>query len=155
MPPISRINVEGSPPPWGVTGIGGFVSSALGRVEREGGDLPDEFCVSFCPWGERNASSHALQAIADVFEPRFRLVHFTSCGRPYLVAVLTGPDAIERQRKTVDQLPWSEHYHATRKDDRLNLKLVAEVEDIGAEPPESLGERSLRQLFESGELDRL
>ena len=155
MKPIKRVTVEGSPPPWGVTGIGGFVPSALARVEREGGALPDAFCVSFCPWGERNAAAHVLDAIADVFEPRFRLVHFTSCGRPYLVAVLTGPDAVERQGRTMQHLPWSEHYHATRSGDSLRLQLVGEVEDIGVEPPESLGERSLRELFETGQIGEL
>lgn len=149
---IERIEIEGTPPPWGVTAIGGFVRSALGRVEREGGALPDVFCVSFCPWGERNAATLAMATIADVFEPRYRLVHFTSCGRPYLVAVLTGPDAAERQCRTLDRLPWSEHYLARREGDVLRLTLVAEREDIGVEPPASLGERSLRQLFDSGEL---
>jgi hypothetical protein len=155
MHDTERIDIEGTPPPWGVTGIGGFVRSAIGRVEREGGKLPDEFCVSFCPWGERNAVSHALSTIADVFEPRFRLVHFTSCGRPYLVAVMTGPDAADRQRRTLDHLPWAEHYHGRWENGGLRLTLVAEREDIGVEPPESLGERSLRQLFESGDLQRL
>jgi len=151
---IERIDIEGNPPPWGVTAIGGFVQSALRRVEREGAELPDEFCVSFCPWGERNAATLAMATIADVFEPRFRLVHFTSCGRPYLVAVLTGPDAVDRQCRTLDHLPWSEHYHARWEDGALRLTLVAEREDIGVEPPESLGERSLRQLFDSGDLQR-
>jgi hypothetical protein len=153
MHAIERIDISGTPPPWGVTAIGGFVRSALGRVEREGGALPDEFCVSFCPWGERNAVSEAMATIADVFEPRLRLVHFTSCGRPYLVAVLTGPDAAERQARTLDHLPWSEHYHARREGVRLELRLVAEREDIGVEPPESLSERTLRRLFEAGGLD--
>jgi hypothetical protein len=151
---IEGIDILGTPPPWGVTAIGGFVRSAIGRVEREGGELPEEFCVSFCPWGERNAATLAIAAIADVFEPRFRLVHFTSCGRPYLVAVLTGPDAVERQHRALEHLPWSEHYRGRWDGDRLALALVAEREDTGVEPPASLGERSLRQLFESGELRR-
>jgi hypothetical protein len=154
MQAIERIDISGTPPPWGVTAIGGFVRSALGRVEREGGALPDEFCVSFCPWGERNAASEAMATIADVFEPRLRLVHFTSCGRPYLVAVLTGPDAAERQGRTLERLPWSEHYHARRAGDRLELRLVAEREDLGVDPPATLGERTLRRLFEAGDLER-
>ena len=154
MHAIERIDIEGTPPPWGVTAIGGFVRSVLSRVEREGGALPDEFCVSFCPWGERNAATLVMAAIADVFEPRFRLVHFTSCGRPYLVAVLTGPDAADRQCRALDHLPWSEHYLGHWDGSVLKLTLVAEREDIGAEPPASLGERSLRQLFDSGDLER-
>ena len=74
---------------------------------------------------------------------------------PYLVAVLTGPDAVERQRRTMEHLPWSEHYHATLAGGLLTLRLVGEVEDIGTEPPESLGERSLRQLFETGQIGEL
>ena len=152
MHAIARVDFEGTPPPWGVTAIQGFVQSALSRAEREGGALPVEFHLSFCPWGERNAAFQHLSALAGVFEPRFRLVHFTSCGRPYLIAILTGEDAVERQRKTMAYLPWSEHYHARLADDCLVLTLVGEVEDIGVEPPEALGERSLRQLFESGEI---
>ena len=108
--------------------------------------------MSFCPWGERNEAVQNLSALADIFEPRFRLVHFTSCGRPYLIAILTGPDARERQRKAMDYLPWSEHYQGVLEDDCLTLYFNGEVEDIGVEPPETLGERSLRRLFESGEI---
>jgi hypothetical protein len=152
MHQIDRIEFEGAPPPWGVTAIGGFVEAALTRAEREGGDLPAQFFVSFCPWGERNAAFHHLAPVAEVFEPRFRLVHFTSCGRPYLIAILTGPDAEARQSKVTAHLPWSEHYRARREGDCLTLALVDEVEDIDVESPASLGERSLRQLFDSGEI---
>lgn len=152
MHDINQINLQGSPPRWGVTAIEGFIQAALSRAEREGSDLPEEFYVSFCPWGERNEAFRHLSAIADIFEPRFRLVHFTSCGRPYLIAILTGPDAMVRQRKAMAHLPWSEHYHGKLEGSRLTLTLQGEVEDIGIEPPETLGERSLRSLFESGEL---
>ena len=152
MQEISRVEFEGSPPPWGVTAIDGFVQAALARAEREGGELPDEFHVSFCPWGERNTAVQGLSSVADVFEPRYRLVHFTSCGRPYLIAILTGADAAARQGKVKGHLPWSEHYRGRRTGDRLTLALVDEVEDIDVEPPASLGERSLRQLFASGQI---
>lgn len=152
MHTINRIELEGTPPPWGVTSITGFINSALSRTEREGKTLPEEFFVSFCPWGERNAAYHSLSGIADIFDPLFRLVHFTSCGKPYLVAILTGADAKERQRKVMKYLPWSEHYHGRVEGDCVWLKLLGEVEDIDVEPPESVGERSLRKLFESGEI---
>ena len=152
MHAIGRIRLEGTPPPWGITSIDGFIQSALSRAQREGSDLPDEFHVTFCPWGERNTAFHNLWEIADVFEPRYRLVHFTSCGRPYLIAILTGPDAMERQRKAMKHLPWSEHYRGRLEGDCVTLTMLGEVEDIGVEPPESIGERSLRQLFESGEI---
>ena len=152
MHTISRIEVEGSPPPWGITAIDGFIQSALSRAEREGSALPEEFFVSFCPWGERNAAFHSLSEMADVFEPLYRLVHFTGCGKPYLIAILTGPDAQERQRKAMKYLPWSEHYHGRIDGDCLTLNMLGEVEDIDVELPESIGERSLRQLFESGEI---
>lgn len=152
MRTISRIQLEGSPPPWGITAISGFIQSALSRAERENSALPEEFFVSFCPWGERNAAYHQLSGMADVFEPLFRLVHFTSCGRPYLVAVLTGPDAMERQQKAMMHLPWSEHYRGRLEGDCVTLTMIAEVEDIDLESPEPIDERSLRQLFESGEI---
>jgi len=152
---ISQISLKGSPPPWGVTAIDGFILSALSRAEREGSELPGEFYVSFCPWGERNEVFHHLSAVTDVFEPRFRLVHFTSCGRPYLVAILTGPDAMVRQRKAMAHLPWSEHYHGRLEGGSLTLTLEGEVEDIGVDPPETLGERTLKRLFESGEIAAL
>lgn len=152
MHSIGRIQFEGSPPPWGITTIDGYIQSALSRAERGGSALPEEFVVSFCPWGERNAAFNGLSEMADVFEPLFRLVHFTSCGRPYLIAILTGPDAMERQRKAMKILPWSEHYRGRIDGDCVTLTLLGEVEDIDVEPPESIGERSLRQLFESGEI---
>jgi hypothetical protein len=152
MHTIRRIELQGSPPPWGITAINGFIQSALSRAERESSTLPEEFFVSFCPWGERNAAYHQLSGMADVFEPLFRLVHFTSCGRPYLVAVLTGPDAMERQHMAMKHLPWSEHYHGRLDGDCVTLTLIGEVENIDVEPPESIGERSLRRLFESGEI---
>lgn len=152
MNPIDSIKLEGAPPPWGITAIGGFVESALSRAERGGGELPEEFYASFCHWGERNAAVQSLAEIADIFEPQYRLVHFTSCGKPFLVAILTGPDARERQQKVMQRLPWSEHYRCRKEADDLVLTFIVETQDVDAEPPDSLGERSLRKLFESGEI---
>ena len=155
MKPVDGIELEGEPPAWGITGIEGFVESALGRAERDGGELPDTFCASFCHWGERNAVYHSLTAIADVFEPLYRLVHFTSCGKPFLVAIMTGADAEERQSKAMRYLPWSEHYRGRREDGRIILRFIEQTEDTDADPSATLGERSLRQLFESGEINDL
>ena len=152
MHAISQIKLQGSPPPWGITAINGFIQSALSRAEREGSKLPEEFFVSFCPWGERNAAYQQLSGMADVFEPLFRLVHFTSCGRPYLVVVLTGPDAMQRQHTAMKYLPWSEHYRGRLDGDCVTLTLMGEVEDIDVDAPEAIGERSLRRLFETGEI---
>ncbi len=155
MHTIGRIRLEGSPPPWGITSIDGFVQSALSRAQREGSDLPDEFHVTFCPWGERNTAFNNLSEIADVFEPRYRLVHFTSCGRPYLIAILTGANAAQRQRRAMQYLPWSEHYHGRRDDDGVTLDFIGEAQDVDVEPPEALEERSLRRLFQTGEIQDL
>jgi len=145
MDQIRQVELEGTVPPWGITTISGFIQSALSRAERAGGDLPAAFHVSFCPWGERNAVSHNLGALADVFDARYRLVHFTSCGRPFLVAILIGDDAAGRQQKAMRYLPWSEHYRATRDGDCVTLHFVGEVQDVDA--PEALAQRSLQQLF--------
>jgi hypothetical protein len=155
MHAIGRIRLEGTPPPWGITSIDGFIQSALSRAQREGSDLPDEFHVTFCPWGERNTAFHNLWEIADVFEPRYRLVHFTSCGRPYLIAILTGADAAQRQRRAMQHLPWSEHYRGRRDDDSVTLYFIGEAQDVDVVPPEALEERSLRRLFQTGEIQDL
>lgn len=152
---VNDIAVTGSPPPWSVTSLDGFLMSAFSRARRAGQELPDEFFVSFCPWGERNAAVHALSAVADVFEPRYRLVHFTSCGRPFLIAIMTGNDARERQQKVMRHLPWSEHYSASLDGDHLTLTFIGDVQDADGALDEVLGERSLKQLFESGELKDL
>ena len=152
MKSIDRIRLEGSPPPWGITAIGGFVESVLSRAERGGGELPREFHASFCHWGERNAAFHGLANIADIFEPLYRLVHFTSCGKPFLVAFFTGPDASERQQKVMQHLPWSEHYQCRKEQDHLVLTFLAESQDVDNATAGPLGERSLRSLFESGEI---
>ena len=90
-----------------------------------------------------------------VFEPRYRLVHFTSCGRPFLIAILTGADAAQRQRKAMQHLPWSEHYYGRRDDDGVTLDFIGEAQDVDVEPAEALEERSLRRLFQSGEIQDL
>lgn len=152
MHTVDQFRLEGEPPPWSVTTINGFVLSALSRAEQSGSKLPNEFFATFCPWGERNAASHHLSEMSDVYEPLYRLVHFTSCGRPFLITILTGPDAQKRQHKAMNYLPWSEHYHCRLEGDCVALTFIGETEDLDTELPEPLGERSLRQLFESGEI---
>ena len=48
-------------------------------------------------------------------------------------------------------LPWSEHYHGRLEGGCITLEMLGEVEDIDVELLKSIGERSQRQLFESGE----
>jgi hypothetical protein len=59
---------------------------------------------------------------------------------------------MERQQKAMKHLPWSEHYRGRLEGDCVTLTMIAEVEDIDLESPEPIDERSLRRLFESGEI---
>jgi len=152
MHQFTGYEVSGSPPPWSVTGVDKFMVSVIERAEREGGDLPESFFVSLCPWGERNAVGRGAVELRDVMDPRFRLVHFTGCGRPYLVVVLTGDDAAKRQQIAMKYLPWSEHYRARLRGGVIELVFVAEVEEPEIDSSDQWGERRLVQLFQSGEL---
>jgi hypothetical protein len=149
---IERLEVIGSPPPWSVTGVDRFVVAVIQRAEREGGALPARFHMSMCPWGERNAVHGGAMEWHDVMDPRYRLVHFTGCGRPYLVVLLVGEGAEQRQRKAAQYLPWSEHFQVEIGDERIRLRFLSESEQPEIEPPEPLTERSLRELFRTGEL---
>ena len=148
------IELTGTLPPWSVTSIEGFVASALERAEREGGELPEQFHLTVCPWGERNAAVRQGSGWKDVMDPRYRLVHFTGCGRPYLVAILTGEDAASRQHQAMRYLPWSEHYRASRQGELLRLQLVAGVEEPEVDVQDAFEDRgrTLVELFESGEI---
>ncbi len=152
MHQVASYKVNGAPPPWSVTGVDKFVVGVIERAEREGGALPDSFFLSLCPWGERNVVDSGADELRDVMDPRFRLVHFTGCGRPYLVVVLTGEDAAKRQQIAMKYLPWSEHYRVCISGSVIELEFVAEVEEPEVDSGEQVGERRLVQLFESGEL---
>ena len=52
----------------------------------------------------------------------------------------------------MQHLPWSEHYLGRLEGDCVTLTMLGKVEDIDVEPPESIGEWSLRRLCESGEI---
>jgi len=148
------IELTGTPPPWSVTSVDRFVASALERAEREGGELPVRFRLTMCPWGERNAAARLGSEWHDVMDPRYRLVHFTGCGRPYLVAILTGDDAARRQRKAMRYLPWSEHYAASRDGEMLRLEFIGETEEPEVDTADAFdgSARTLIELFESGEI---
>ena len=152
MHQFTGYKVSGSLPPWSVTGVDKFIVSVIERAEREGGALPEEFFLSLCPWGERNAVSGGAVELRDVMDPRFRLVHFTGCGKPYLVVVLTGDDAANRQQIAMKYLPWSEHYRACLRGGIIEMVFVAEVEQPEIDSSEELEERRLVQLFQAGEL---
>lgn len=151
MTVISTINVQGDPPPWSVVDVDKFVVGALKRVEDSGGDLPPRFRMSCCPWGERNALGGTPQPVQEVMDPRLRLVHFTGCGRPYLVALFIGDDAARRQDTAREHLPWSEHFDVSIQGDVAALRYLDCTEDLwGDEEPDT---RSLRELLQQGQLE--
>ncbi len=151
MGSITSYHIEGTPPPWTATSVDKFIVGALGRVERESGNLPPGFHLSICPWGERNAVGGTPSEVREVTHPRFRLVHFTGCGRPYLVALFTGEDAARHQEAAMRLLPWSEHYTASIHQGQANLVYLNCTEDLwGDEEPDP---RTLRELLEQGELE--
>lgn len=152
MHQVKEFEVNGSPPPWTVTGVDKFIVSVIERAEREGGDLPGEFYLSLCPWGERNAVGGGAAELRDVMDPRFRLVHFTGCGRPYLLVFFIGDDARQRQRVAVRHLPWSEHYRASISDGVIHLEFIEQAEQPQEGGAEVMGERTLRALLRAGEL---
>ena len=150
MSEINSFQITGKPPPWSVAGVKNFVTGALRRLESVGGNLPEHFRMSCCPWGERNAIGGTPAPLREVMDPRLRLVHFTGCGRPYLVAVFTGDDAAESQDKAREHLPWSEHFEVRVDGDRALLHFLDSTEDLwGDEEPDF---RQLRELFHQGEL---
>lgn len=152
MGSVTAFHVDGSPPPWTVTGVNKFITGALDRVERQGGRLPEHFRLSICPWGERNALGGTPDEVREIIDPRLRLVHFTGCGRPYLVAVFTGADAAGQQDIAIKHLPWSEHFTVDLDRGRANLRFLDCTEDLwGDDEPDP---RTLRELLHQGELER-
>ncbi len=151
MHALSRLEITGSPPPWSVTSVDKFVVTALQRAQREGGALPDDFYLTLCPWGERNAIGGTPVQVQEVTDPRFRIVHFTGCSRPYLVAILIGEDAAEQQQVAIKHLPWSEHYGVEMRNGTVRLRFIAYTEDPEEESEERAGARTLQDLFRTGE----
>jgi hypothetical protein len=152
MANISGFQVQGDPPPWSVVDVNNFIVGALARVEDGGGALPRRFRMSCCPWGERNAVGGTPLPVQEVTDPRLRLVHFTGCGRPYLVALFIGDDAARRQDAARGHLPWSEHFDVSLDGDVAALQYLDYTEDLwGDEEPDT---RSLRELLQQGELEK-
>jgi hypothetical protein len=151
MTNVDSYRVQGNPPPWTVSNVNRFIVDALGRIERNGGPLPPRFRLSLCPWGERNSLGGTPPPVQDVTHPRLRLVHFTGCGRPYLVALFQGEDAEQRQRIAMQHLPWSEHFVVDIQARCASLEYLDCTEDLWDEGPEP-EPRTLRELFEQGEL---
>jgi hypothetical protein len=148
--PIRSVQVEGQPPPWSVTGVDKFLVGALQRVQREGAALPPRFYMSLCPWGERNALGGTPAPVQEILDPRLRLVHFTGCGRPYLVALFIGDDAAARQQTAMQHLPWSEHLAVTRRDEQVRARYLGCTEEVDAD--QKVDPRTLRELLIQGEL---
>jgi len=147
---VEHYRVEGTPPPWSVTGVNKFVTGALGRVQRAGETLPEHFLLGVCPWGERNALGGTPAPVQEVMDPRFRLVHFTGCGRPYLVALFIGEDAAARQQTAMQHLPWSEHFAVVCRNGQVVLEYLGCTEDIWVDQEPDL--HTLRELLGQGGL---
>jgi hypothetical protein len=154
MTRIEAFEVQGDTPAWTVTHVSKFVVGALGRAEREGGPLPERFHLTLCPFGERNAAGGIPGPVHATLDPRFRLVHFTGCGRPYLVVLYIGADAAARQADAIAHLPWSEHYAVEAREGTAHLEFLAATEQPAADAPPWTGPRTLRELERSGELAR-
>jgi hypothetical protein len=150
MPSVHSYRVQGEVPPWTVTGVTGFIVGALGRIEGTGGPLPPHFRLSVCPWGERNSLGGTPAPVREVTHPRLRLVHFTGCGRPYLVALFQGEGAASRQQVAMRHLPWSEHFSVDVEAGNAALTYLDCTEDLWEEP--EADPRTLRELLENGEL---
>ncbi len=150
MGSIHTYQIAGDPPPWSVTGVDKFIVGALDRVERQGGVLPADFRLSICPWGERNAIGGTPEEVNDITDPRMRLVHFTGCGRPYLVALFSGDEAERQQRIAMQHLPWSEHLSVELSEQTARLHYLDSTEDLWGD--EEADPRSLLELFQQGEL---
>ena len=151
MASIHSFTLEGATPPWSVIGVDKFVTGALGRIEGGGGTLPAHFRMSCCPWGERNALGGTPEPVREIMDPRLRLVHFTGCGRPYLVVLFIGDDAAQRQQIAMQHLPWSEHFDVRINGGEAALSYLESTEDLwGDDEPDT---RTLRELLQQGELE--
>lgn len=143
----------GTPPPWSVVNVHGFVSTALQRLQRDGQELPECFRLSIYPWGEHNAAGGIPEAVREVTDVRSRLVHFTNCGRPYMVILFTGEQAANHQQIARSLLPWSEHLIVTRHGLELSLEYLEGVECIAdADSPYVIAQCSLQSLAAQGKL---
>lgn len=154
MGKVNVFEVLGDPPPWSVVSVDKFVVSVLRRLERDGVQLPEQFRFSLCPWGERNAIGGTPSVVKDGADPRCRVVHFTGCSKPYLVAVFTGDDAARRQELAMHHLPWSEHYQVELRDGIARLGYLDCMEEV-EEPEDEPAVRTLYELARSGELAEL
>lgn len=153
MSELTRFDILGSPPPWSVTAVDKFIVSSLQRAQREGGALPQLFRLSMCPWGERNAIGEGREQVQAVINPRFRIVHFTGCSRPYLVVLFLGEDAARDQEVLMRCMPWSEHYEVELDGKgTIFLHFVGCTEDPEEDDAGEQETRNLQELFRSGAL---
>jgi hypothetical protein len=153
MSELMRFAVLGSPPPWSVTAVDKFVVSSLQRAQREGGALPQQFRMTMCPWGERNAMGETRGVVQAVIDPRLRIVHFTGCSRPYLVVLFVGKEAARYQEVMMRCLPWSEHYDVELDGQgTISLRFVGCTEEPEEENAGKQQTRNLQELFRSGAL---
>lgn len=114
---------------WSVVSLPDFVVSAMGRWQRDFGDLPSRFVLVACPQMEVNALGGLPSRVVELTNPRMRIKHFTGCHKLYLILLLSGEDAEQRREEIQKHLPWSESYHAEFNDEMLRLQFVEAVEE--------------------------
>ncbi len=141
---------------WSVAQIPGFVPAVLGRWQREYGRLPRRFSLVMCPQAEVNARGGLPAQVTELTDPRLRCRHFTGCHRPYLVILLTGPEAEAQRARLLPLLAWCEAYRVSIGPEAIRLDFAGATEDSEAATPASAPTpRALKELLASGELIRI
>jgi hypothetical protein len=113
---------------WSVAAIPNFVATALERWQRNFGRLPSQFLLVVCPQVEVNAAGGLPGRVRELTDPRVRLLHFTSCHKPYLVILLLGDDAEPRRGEIQKLLAWSEGYEVEIDTERTRLLFLEATE---------------------------
>jgi hypothetical protein len=129
---IKQPEITGLPPnvgSWSAVSIPGFITSVLGRWQRELGRLPVRFVLVACPKVEVNAIGGLPPRVRELTSPRQRLQHFTGCHKPYLVILLEGEDADARRDEIQRRLSWSEGYQVECTDGSPRLRFIEAIEE--------------------------
>jgi len=140
---------------WSAARIAGFVPGVLNRWQREFGGLPPTFHMLLCPQVEVNMRGGLPPEMHALTDARLTCRHFTGCHKPYLVVLFQGRDSVERCRRALTLLAWSEGYAVEITGSAIRLRLVDYSEDIGDEADPSAHGRTLQDLLRSGELVRV
>jgi hypothetical protein len=140
---------------WSAARIAGFVPGVLDRWQREFGALPRTFHMLLCPQVEVNMRGGLPPDMHALTDARLTCHHFTGCHKPYLVALFQGKDSVDRCRRALTLLAWSEGYAVEITASAIRLRLVDYTEDLGDEGEPSAHARTLQDLLRSGELVRV